>query len=264
MGSGLRFKRSLLFIVGVFMCVTRCNIPRDNVLDPKNPNSLRPRKITIEAFVNTNNPYPYNQYMLGALDSLLKLYHDRVVVAEYHRNTEQDTSEFHLNENELLYLHYLDAVGSSLKGVPDVFINGVDNRIQGASSVQSALFRLQQVILSEMTKNSHFTIELSYQLDSGRLKPEATLARLGSKDVKNILLKAVLVSRMDEVYHKRVVCGSVKSSVIPAFAHGEIKTFTLPELSVDESVFNRLIVYVTDQKEQSIYQCESIEVEQVP
>lgn len=261
MDSGLRFKRSLLFILAVFMCVIGCNIPRDNVLDPKNPNSLCLRKITIEAFVNTNNPYPYNQYMLSALDSLLKLYPGRLVVAEYHRNTEQDTSEFHLNENELLYQHYLDAVGSSLKGVPDVFINGVENRVQGASSVQSALLRLQQVILSEMTKNSHFTIELSYQLESGRLKPEATLARLGSEDAENILLKAVLVSRMDEDVHKRVVRGGVKSSVIPALARGEIETFTLPEIPMDESVFNRLIVYVTDQNEQSIYQCESIEVE---
>lgn len=254
------FKRlSILFVV--LLLWTACNIPRDNVLDPKNPDSYCPRKTIIEAFVNTGNPFSYNQYMLSALDSLSQLYSDRLVIVEYHRNTDQYNDNYHINENELLYQHYLNATGSSLKGVPDVFINGVFQRVQGASSVHSALFRLQQAVLTEISANSHFTLELAYEITKGKLTPIVTLARLGSTDAREILLKAVLTSQIEEIYLKRVVRGSVKSSIIPILTHSEVKIYTLPELNINESFHNQLIVYITDQNERTILQCESIAVE---
>ncbi len=250
------------WLLSFFGLLLACgDIPRDNPLDPKNPDSYCAQKIVIEAFVNTGNPYPYNQYMLVALDSLADLYPEQLVIAEYHRNTEQYLDSLHLNENELLYQHYLQVLGSSLKAVPDVFINGVEQHVQGASSVQSALFRLQQAVLSDFTKNSYFTMELSYQLHGTKIIPVVTLARLGREEATNILLKAIIIARQDELYHKRTVRGSTKSGLIPTLSPGDFKTIELPELEIDAVDPCSLIVYVVDKNERTIYQSDSLPVE---
>jgi hypothetical protein len=263
MEDGFSVSRSNFKIgAAAFLLFSACSdIPRDNVLDPKNPDSLRPAKILIEAFVNTGNPFTYNQDMLAALDSLSGLYADRSAVVEYHRNTELYADPYHLNENELLYRHYLDAAGSSLKGVPDVFINGAKYRIQGCSSVHSALMRLQQAVLKELAGNSQFTLEVACRMNGNKKAvPEVTVARLGRDSAQDILLKAVLITTVKSPYLKRVVRGSAKSSLIPVLSPGAVQTVTLPEMAVDPSLTNRLVVYVTDKEETHVYQCESIAV----
>jgi hypothetical protein len=260
LASGLGCKIGPAFAACIFLFSACSDVPRDNVLDPKNPDSLRPAKILIEAFVNTNNPSLYNQYMLAALDSLSGLYSERSAVAEYHRNTEQYDDPYHLNENELLYRRYIGASGSSLKGVPDVFINGAEYRIQGCSSVHAALMRLQQAVFLELAANSLFTLEPACRVQNQKAVPVVTIARLGREPAQRILLKAVLVSTMKGAYLKRVVRGSVKSNQIPVLSPGAVQTVTLPEIAVDTSLQNRLIVYVTDEDETRVYQCESIAV----
>ena len=106
MGFMSHFRKIAVSVIP-FLFILRCSIPRDNILDPENPDSYRSHQIMIEAFVNTENPYPYNGYMLGALDSLLHLYKNQLFVAEYHRNTEDYPSDYHLAENEILYQTYL-------------------------------------------------------------------------------------------------------------------------------------------------------------
>jgi hypothetical protein len=260
----IRFlKRSLILIIIVLLFVIGAcdDIPRDNILDPKNPDSLRPQKVLIEAFVNTANNFQFNQYMIEALDSLSQLYDDRIIVAEYHRNTEDFQDIYHRSENESHYQNYLTALNSSLKGVPDVFINGIEKRIQGASSVETALFRLLESVSEAIKKNSRFTMDLNFQINDNKLIPEVTLARLQNSDAENILLSTILISRIDDNYHKRVVQGIVKSSLIPKLSGGEVKTITLPEFNLDKSLLNTLIAYVTDINETIVYQCESIMVE---
>jgi len=258
--SGLGFKTGLVSVFGIFLLAACGDIPRDNGLDPKNPDSFRPAKILIEAFVNTNNPLSHNQDMLTALDSLSVMYPDRLVIAEYHRNAGNYQDPYHLDSNELLYLHYLDAIGSSHKGVPDAFINGIRNRVQGCSSVHSAVMRLQQVILDELKNNSLFTLELACRIHSGKVIPEVTISKLGRDPANAILLKAVLVSSMPGPSLKRVVRGGVKGSLIPVLYGGAIQNVSLPEMAFDPSIRNRLIVAVMDQNENSVYQCESLEV----
>jgi len=249
------------FIIFGFLVLLSCNIHRDNILDPKNPNSYCPKKVMVEAFVNTENSFPYNEYMLSALDSLSKLYPDMLRIVEYHRNTSHDTSSYHLTENELLYQHYLNGFGSSLEGVPDVFINGIGLRVQGASSMQAVLFRLQQAILTVISANSLFMLEMTYEKSDDKITPKVTLARLGSDDAKDVLIKAVLTARIDEANHKRVVQGSVKSSEIPTLEHGEVKIYSLSEFILDMSLVYDLAVYITDKQEYHIYQCCGLTVE---
>jgi len=254
------FRLLTLFPILAVQAISCGDIPRDNPLDPKNPEGFRERKVMVEAFVNTENPLPYNHDMLAALDSLKTFYPNRIVIAEFHRNTKEYADRYHLNENELLYNNYLTALGSNLKGVPDVFINGIDSRVQGASGIQSALFRLQEKILPKLSTNCYFTLEVSYLKNGGKITPKVTLARLGRKDATSIVLRAVLIARINESDLRRVVRGSARSGTISRLAHGESRTVTLPELSLDISFPNRLIIIVTDKNEREIFQCEEVKV----
>jgi len=259
LGFTSHFKK---FIVTLFplLFLLRCSIPRDNILDPQNPDSFKSHQIMIEAFVNTENPYLYNEYMLSALDSLLQLYKNQLVVVEYHRNTDDYQSDYHLAENEILYQTYLEALDSSLKGVPDVFINGVESRIQGASSISSALFRLQEAILPRLSNISHITIELDYRIEDDYVTPLVTIARLGSEDANDLILRAVLVSKMDNNYHKRVVRRSVEGLDISIIKHGEIQKQTLPDIQLNGESENQLIVYVAGKNNHIIYQSASLKI----
>jgi hypothetical protein len=68
------------------LLISACeDIPRDNLLDPQNPDSYTSSIILLEAFVNTNNPLPYNLWALEALDEIGGLYGTKIVIAEYHR-----------------------------------------------------------------------------------------------------------------------------------------------------------------------------------
>jgi hypothetical protein len=259
LGFMSHFKKIAVFSIP-FLFILRCNIPRDNILDPQNPDSYQSHRIMIEAFVNTENPYPYNGYMLSALDSLLQLYKNQLFIAEYHRDTEDYQSDYQLVENEILYQTYLESLDASLKGVPDVFIDGVEGRVQGASSVSSALFRLQEAILLRLSHISHFAIEIDYRIENGRLTPLVTIARLGSGDASDLIIKAVLVSKIDNGYHKRVVRRSVEGLDISLLKHGETEKQTLPEIQLNGESDNRLIVYVAGKNDHIIYQSASLQI----
>jgi hypothetical protein len=236
-------------------------IPRDNVLDPKNPDSIGDQLVLVEAFVNTNNPHSYNEYMLTALDSLEAIYSGDIVIAEYHRNTIQYVdSLYHLDQSELLYQLYLEASEASLKAVPDVFVNGIRRRIQGASSVSTALFRLQEAVSLEASNVTHFTLELSAWIDGDRLKPEVTIARLGTRDIEDIYIKGVLVIDTGEQNFRHVVRNVVKSSLIPHLRHGDIETISLAELPYFPSHTNTLICYITNKDETQVLQCVSLSI----
>jgi hypothetical protein len=257
----LRFKWIFFLLLSLTLFVECGDIPRDNPLDPKNTSSVRAFTVMIEAFVNTDNPSQYNQYMLAALDSLIRLYPNQINVVEYHRNTQTSPSNYHLDKNEILYQNYLNGLGSSLVGVPDVFFNGISQRVQGASGVETALFRLQQALSSEIIRNSHYTLEISYRIQNSKIIPEVTLARLGSESASNFLIKAILISDQGDHYHKRVVGDYVKSTVISTLSYGDQQTITLPEMDFNPSLPGQLVFYICDSNESLIYQSASMRIQ---
>ena len=101
------FTFSLFAVYFLVLChFSSCDdIPRDNVLDPKNSNSYRDQMVSIEAFVNTNNDSLFNEYMLSALAIIEGRYPGKVNIAHFHRNTRdfQDDPDV-LPENEFLYV----------------------------------------------------------------------------------------------------------------------------------------------------------------
>lgn len=249
------------FATLMLLALSCSDLPHDNVLDPKNPHSIAPQKVMIEAFVNTNNPLTVNQYALQALDSLSILYGDRIVIAEYHRNTTNFTDPYHLEKNELLYQHYVSQF-DNLKAVPDIFINGTSQRVQGASSTSYSLFRLEQALTDEIVRNSYYLMELNYSRSGSTIYPRIHLARLGNQTARSIVIKAVVVSHVATPMLERVVRGSVESNVISALSAGEQRELELPEMNINLNFDNTLIVYITDSAANIIYQCGSLGIDQ--
>lgn len=254
-----RFKITMIILI---LFLVGCqNIPRDNPLDPKNPESYSSLNILIEAFVNTANPYLYNEYMLAALDSIFNAYPNRIIIAEYHRNTEVYLDTYHRAENESLYNMYLEGFEQPVKGLPDVFINGTSYHVQGASSIESARLRLEEIITIEIIKNCHFLMELTYSLDNDQIIPIVKLAPLKNKSSTNILVKAVLISQHDTKYHQRIVTDFVKGNLIPKIPAGELKEINLPPINRKSSEKQHLIAYITSEDEKTVYQSHCIVIE---
>ena len=248
-----------LFFLSLLLVVSACNIPRDNPLDPKNPDSKQAQKVLIQAFVNTENNTDYNEYMIQALHQLKNEYDGQLIIAEHHRNTPGAETPYHFVENELLYQTYLSGFENPIKGVPDVFINGIDARVQGASSVATALLRLQEAVSNEVKQDCHFLVDIDYESSGSGIKPVVTLARLGGSGISSILIKCMLVSYINADF-QAVVTDQAQSRLIDHMDHGESEVVELPQLNVNTSYANSLVVYVTDQSEQRVYQSESIQL----
>jgi hypothetical protein len=230
------------------------DIPRDNPLDPKNPDSIRPRIVALDAFVNTSNAYSFNEYILEALDQMKGKYASQITIAEYHRTVSGNEDSLHLVENEFLYDTYIEAYAPGSKGVPDVFFNGISSRIQGASSVASAVLRLEETLQSLLLQNGFFTIEPEVEKSGSYLNLSVKLARLGPDPAENILLKVILTERMDDLLLKRVVRKIIKSDIVPSLAAGEVKTLDFERIDILPESRYVLIFNVTSENELTIYQ----------
>jgi hypothetical protein len=231
------------------------DIPRDNLLDPRNPNSYQQSTILLEAFVNTNNPFSYNQWTLQALDSIAEIYGSRVVIAEYHRNTSQYTDPLADPLFELLYDKYVQNSASPVKGVPDVFINGTGNRVQGASSVSSVLSRLNAALVDQVILENQYTLQPGeVKINGSEVNASCTIARLGNRSSENLLLKMILLQRINNQELKRVVRDLKMSTVISRLEAGEIKTIIFDPVSFSENP-DEIIFCLTSSDELTVYQC---------
>lgn len=242
------------------------DIDRDNILDPKNPASERPQIITVEAFVNTTDSllltHPYNAHLLDALDELETIYADKISIAEHHRKINGNFDDgyiFDNNSSEFLYNTYFLGYNEGVKGVPDVFINGIKARVQGASSASSVLFRLQQVIDSLITKNTSFTIEPGISSSGNGYNLSAKVARLGSTNAENLLLKAIIINQFDNDLHERVVTHILKSQDINNIANGEIKDINLGEVQNMQNNSSAIFM-ISSVDELQVFQSTKVEI----
>jgi hypothetical protein len=92
------------------------------------------------------------------------------------------------------------------------------------------------------------------------LTPTVTLARLGDSDAEDLLVKAVVVSRIAEPNLTRVVVSDAERKEIDILKHGEIQTVEFDEMTVDPSLPNDLIVILCDKGENTVFQCEKMRV----
>jgi len=245
------FKYAPLFL---FFVLTACkDIDRDNILDPKNPDSYRALTTMIEAFVNTENDQFYNQDMIAALNSIKEQHGDKVVIAHFHRHAGTFMDSLSGQENEILYEKYIDQIDSE-KGVPDVFINGPDIRIKGASSAQAALQRIEAQLQPLLIENSYFTIEPSLKRENGSVQISVKLARLGSQAAEDLFLRLVITEKLDNTYRSHVVRRVEVSNLIPEMEPGERKTIAFSDLNIYRNPDLKAIIMVVSNQNLHIFQ----------
>lgn len=247
-------------LAALLLLCAACELPRDNPLDPRNPDSRGPKRVLIEAFVNMRTGEPFDGYAIGALDSLESVYGDRVAVIEYHRNAGGFVTPLHRSENDILYGRYLDAAGSDNRGVPDVFVDGPAGRSQGASSAASVFVRVQRNLLPRLTEPGLFSIEADFHRSGGETRPTVTIARLGSSDVSGIRVRAVLLSEFEGTLSGRVACGFSESAVIGSLGAGETRTVTLPAMACDPAAVRACVILVFRDADCGVMQCEKFEI----
>jgi hypothetical protein len=242
-----------LFIVVLLLMACK-DIPRDNILDPHNPNSYQSSTILIEAFVNTYNPLSYNQWALQALDSVKEIYGSKILIAEYHRDTDRYSDPYSKLIFEPLYDKYVENSSEKVKGMPDIFVNGTDQRVQGASGVNSVMTRVNTILSKLTIDNTHFTLEPADVKVSGTtLEASCKIARLGNQIANNLLLRLILIQKVNSQELKRVVTDLKKSSAILRLEAGEITTIKFDPIPIDERP-NQIIFSLTSSDELTIYQ----------
>lgn len=189
------------------------DLDRENPLDPKNPQSSRQPVFLIEAFINTSSQLEaentfYNTWAVHALDSLHDLYGGQLIIAEYHRAVTDPkyADEFALPDRyEALYTRYVNANGTGGKGVPDIFINGAVDRIQGAHSASSVYDRMNEILSGKMSEEGLFTLEPVVTVSGGDIRVSCKIARLGNRPEQALRLRLVFVKDFSHPLLKRVV-----------------------------------------------------------
>ncbi len=251
------------YSIGLLISLTLAfcsDIPRDNVLDPKNPDSYRDQNIFIEAFVNTVNDEMYNEYMISALKIIQERYPGKIHLANYHRSTtEYPDTTLSILGNENLYEQYI-AKFDSKKGVPDVFINGTIERIKGASSIESAVERIDDAIQPLLIQNNIFTIEPNVSRQESLISLSAKIAKLGSESAEDLILRATVIEQIDTQYLTGVVRHVGISNLIPNLEPGEQKEITLTDFDYDSDNELKVIFSVSTNQDLIIHQSNKVSV----
>jgi hypothetical protein len=110
-------------------------------------------------------------------------------------------------------------------------------------------------ILSELViLNNHFTLEPgAIKINSGELTASCKLARLGNQSTEDLLLKMILVQRVNLQELKRVAIDFKKSNVISRLAAGEIITINFDPVPISQSP-DKVIFSLTSADELTVYQ----------
>ena len=186
------------FIFSALLLWQCSDLERDNPLDPANPSSSRPSVAVVEAFVNTSaaSGVNYNTVALQALDSLKTIFGDRLLVIHYHRNTRDFTDSLAVEPLvESRYTAYTTAYDTQrFKGVPDLFVNGPEMRLQGASDSKGVVQRAMPFINTVLGSDSYFTLEADITEENGGFSGRVRVARLGNRSAENLSLLVVLTS----------------------------------------------------------------------
>jgi hypothetical protein len=247
--------KNFIKVSGIALLICGCeDIPRDNILDPKNPASSKDHTVVIEAFVNTNDSLPlYNFWMLDALNALHEKYGDDMVICEYHRNIKEYNDPYVTDDNDLLYAKYTD-----VKGVPDVYMNGSGVRVQGSSGSENSLIRLETALQDLWHKKSYFTFEPEIRRDGNTIQLRVVMARLGSKSVQNITVKAIIKEKIDDKYHRNVVRKVMQSPEIDHMGPGDIQTVSFDAFDLGGSGRFSLVLLASSAEKIEHYQAQEV------
>ncbi len=185
-------KYILFFICALY--IHSCNLDRSNPLDPKNENSRIEKTVLVEAFINSS----VDGYVTWAKEGLEKLNEhfnsSNLLILEHHVERTQGTDPDACSASLSRYLAFVP--DSDQQGIPDVFIDGVGRRVQGASDSETAFQRYLQPTEQRFLGTGQFYIECQASLNNSKLELDGKLACLGKQSAENIAVYAVVVEEL--------------------------------------------------------------------
>ena len=176
-------------------------------------------------------------------------------MVEYHRDTQQFTDPYSKPLIfEPLYEKYVQNSTPNVKGVPDVFIMGSGQRVQGASSTSSVITRINSILSSLVVVNTFYTLEpATINISGNQLSMSCKLARLGNQSARDLSLRAILLQQINSQELKRVALDIVKADIIAQLDPGEIRTVNFDPVEVDERP-DWIIFSLTSADELTVFQ----------
>ena len=213
-------KLSILLTIICTILIGCSELDRSNPLDPKNPDSQRPRVVVVEAFVSDDPNAVYCPFTLQGLAQLeAEVGTAQLLILEYHlQKTGEWDDDYALQTANLRY----NELATTQKGVPDVFFCGPHKRLQGASSVEAAYERYRPAFEEESALYGIFTIELTTSESANEVNIFAKIARLGNSSESDIVVRGVVVRDFGDALHRHVVVASPLSQPINQIDAGEI------------------------------------------
>ncbi|MEJ2545154.1 MAG: hypothetical protein P8Y99_13890 [Calditrichaceae bacterium] len=202
------FKSIFKLIVLIVLFAACSEINRDNLLDPKNPDSYSETPILIEAFVNT--AFEYDLYALEALNKLEDQFGDEInfEIIEYHRPHPLDSTSsdpYTVQKFSDLHTEYVNNY-DEIKAVPDIFFNGGQGMFRGAYDNVDYIYSKLTAILSDLAgQQSEYSIEVNLETSGNLLDIKYRLARLGDTEDSDLELYYCLIKDYDTPYTRKVV-----------------------------------------------------------
>ncbi len=248
----------LIFSLILVLLLSACkDIARDNVLDPKNPDSFNQSVILIEAFVNTE--VHYSGWAVQSLSNLAATYGEDVVIAEYHRDLTGYPDDYNDSSTDLKFTNLHDKyVGQNPdipRSVPDVFINGHANRISGAADATSVNEQASGIVENLLSQKNYYKIEPIIENNgSGNLSISCRIARLGNKSANGLKVRAIFIKDHQLSDLNRVVMDMTLALQIADIESGGFKEVELGDFSLGTSPSYILIALLLED-ERTILQC---------
>ncbi|HPG38450.1 MAG TPA: hypothetical protein PLP19_02670 [bacterium] len=250
-----------ILLLILFVAVLACDdLERNNPLDPKNPSSQRTETVLVESFVNQSGG-AYIASSLTAFDRLLREYgEDAFVYLEHHIAETPGTDNNALDASLNRYKVFVPETAG--QGIPDVFFNGLQGRVQGASDADAAYLRYNTELEKELGRQCYFTIEAKTTRKGDNLTVSAQIARLGSEEAKDIVIYAAVLSKAPGSKYRRIVKAFVTMDAFEDFNHGEIKS-----VKRDIDILNgwdvdnlQAVIFVQDSRDLYVYQTVKIDI----
>ena len=226
------------------------NLERDNVLDPKNPNSKANRIVLAELFVVENIGYEYCNTALDALEDLCESdnYRGKVLALEYHIKKDNLGDSYSLTQCYDRYVNYEPIQAN--RGIPDAFFNGKLERIQGASK-EKIRDRYETVLAGLANKKSYFRFEANKTIEGNSFGLNVNVVRLGTKKKENLNLIVALYEDIGTDLRRHVVRKIFEHQTINSINPGEVKSFFFSDhlTGVQNMEDIYAIVFMQDQDE---------------
>jgi hypothetical protein len=235
------------------------DIPRDNLLDPKNSDGYADQVVLVEAFVNTNPsvPFDYNQWAIAGLDNVLDFYPDEVVVAEYHRDVQTYDDALNTVSSNIRFtqLHQKYTLNADVPmGVPDIFVNGQANRISGASSASVVEEQVRTAASRLINEQNKFMIEIETEFSGAQsIKVNATIAAMGNKAASNISARLIFLKDYQEVHQNHVVIDLIDQQDLPDIEKGSFIEQSFDTVTF-EQIPDRVVLSVISEDGTEVYQ----------